>query len=83
MENSPDIKSATTSTAPLVGSSHSAAEKIAFDDALQFIIKVGLAAHKYGSTASRLQSFLVSLSSKFCYCGVFRSTPSEIIFALR
>lgn len=57
--------------------------KVPFEDAWQFIIKVGLAAHKYGSTASRLESFLVGLSKSFGYQGVFRSNPSEIVFALR
>ncbi|MFC1765782.1 threonine/serine exporter ThrE family protein [Planctomycetota bacterium] len=57
--------------------------KVPFEDAWRFIIKVGLVAHKYGSTSTRLESDLVSLSKKFGYQGVFRSTPSDIIFALR
>ncbi len=61
----------------------SSSSKIPFDDARRFIIKVGLAAHSYGSTASRLQSFLVGLAKKFGYEGIFRTTPSEIVFALR
>ena len=54
-----------------------------FEDAWRFIVQVGRAAHGYGSTASRLESFLVGLSKKFGYEGVFRSSPSEIVFALR
>ncbi len=57
--------------------------KVSFEDAWHFIIKVGLAAHRYGSTATRLESFLVSLSKKLGYQGVFRSTPSNIVFTLR
>ena len=56
--------------------------KIPFGEAWQFILKVGLAAHKYGSTSARLESFLVDLSKSFGYGGVFRSNPSEIVFAL-
>ena len=57
--------------------------KVSFDEAWQFIVKVGLAAHRYGSTASRLEFFLLGLSNKFGYEGVFRSTPSEVVFGLR
>ena len=60
-----------------------ARSKVPFEDAWRFIIKVGVAAHRYGSTATRLESFLVGLSKSFGYQGVFRSTPSEIVFALR
>ena len=56
---------------------------VSFEDAWQFIVKAGLAAHRYGSTAGRLESFLVGLSKKFGYEGVFRSTPSDIVFAVR
>ncbi|MBU1009996.1 MAG: threonine/serine exporter family protein [Bacteroidetes bacterium] len=57
--------------------------KVSFDDAWGFINKVGIAAHKYGSTSARLESFLVDLSKSFGYEGVFRSNPSEIVFGLR
>jgi len=56
--------------------------KVSFEEAWRFIKKVGIAAHKYGSTATRLESFLVGLSKSFGYKGVFRSTPSDIVFAL-
>ncbi len=56
--------------------------KVSFDDAWGFIKKVGIAAHKYGSTSARLESFLVDLSKGFGYRGVFRSNPSEIVFGL-
>jgi uncharacterized membrane protein YjjP (DUF1212 family) len=57
--------------------------KVGFEDAWKFIVKVGLAAHRYGSTAGRLEGFLTDLSAKFGYEGAFRSTPSDIVFALR
>ena len=60
-----------------------ASSMVPFQDAWQFIVKVGLAAHRYGSTAGRLESFLAGISKKFGYEGVFRSTPSDIVFAVR
>lgn len=60
-----------------------ASSKISFEDARQFIVRVGVAAHRYGSTAIRLEAFLGFLSRKLGYPGVFRSSPSEIVFALR
>ncbi|ULQ51162.1 threonine/serine exporter family protein [Flavihumibacter fluvii] len=57
--------------------------KVSFDDAWRFIVKVGLAAHKYGSTSGRLASFLTSLAKGFGYQGEFKSTPVEISFGLR
>ena len=57
--------------------------KVPFEDACRFIIRVGTAAHNYGSTATRLESFLAGLSKKLGYPGVFRSTPSDIVFAVR
>jgi uncharacterized membrane protein YjjP (DUF1212 family) len=60
-----------------------APSRVSFEEAWQFIVKVGLAAHRYGSTAGRLESFLTGLASKFGYKGVFRSTPSGILFAVR
>jgi uncharacterized membrane protein YjjP (DUF1212 family) len=64
-------------------SEFSEGSKVPFEDACRFIIKVGTAAHNYGSTATRLESFLAGLSKKLGYPGVFRSTPSDIVFALR
>ena len=57
--------------------------KVSFDDAWVFILKVGVAAHKYGSTANRLESFLTGLAKGFGYQGEFKSTPVEIRFGLR
>jgi uncharacterized membrane protein YjjP (DUF1212 family) len=61
----------------------SASSKVNFDEAWHFILKVGLAAHKYGSTSTRLEYFLSSLSKRMGYQGVFKSTPAEIMFGLR
>jgi uncharacterized membrane protein YjjP (DUF1212 family) len=61
----------------------SASSKVNFDEAWHFILKVGLAAHKYGSTSTRLEYFLLSLSKRMGYQGVFKSTPVEIMFGLR
>ena len=57
--------------------------KIPFEEAWRFILQVGLAAHRYGCTATRLESFLAGLSNQFGYSGVFSSTPAEIRFSLR
>lgn len=60
-----------------------ASSNVSFEDAWQFIIRVGVAAHRYGSTAIRLEAFLGFLSRRLGYPGVFRSNPSDIVFALR
>ena len=65
------------------GSKLSEGSKVPFDDAWRFILKVGVAAHKYGSTSTRLETFLTGLSKKMGYVGVFESTPIEIVFALK
>ena len=57
--------------------------KVSFDEAWNFIVKVGVAAHKYGSTSGRLEAFLTSLAKGFGYQGEFKSTPVEIRFGLR
>jgi len=61
----------------------SASSKVSFDEAWRFILKVGVAAHKYGSTSNRLESFLTSLANRMSYQGVFKATPVTITFALR
>lgn len=58
-------------------------DRLPFDEACRFIIKLGEAAHGYGSTASRLEAFLSRLTKTFGYDGVFRSTPTEIFFAFQ
>jgi hypothetical protein len=40
-----------------------ASSEVPFEDACRFIIKVGTAAHNYGATATRLESFLAGLAT--------------------
>ena len=54
-----------------------------FAEAGRFIIKLGEAAHAYGSTAARLEAFLSRLTKTLGYHGVFRSTPTDIVFAFQ
>lgn len=61
----------------------SASSKVNFDEAWRFILKVGVTAHKYGSTSTRLEYFLSSLSNGMGFQGVFKATPVEIVFGLR
>ena len=56
-------------------------EKENFEAACKFIIKIGTLAHRYGSQAKRLESYLLRVARKLGFSGVFRSTPTEIFFA--
>jgi uncharacterized membrane protein YjjP (DUF1212 family) len=58
-------------------------QPVPFDDAWRFLLKVGEAAQRYGSTAPRLQVFLQGLAQSIGYEGVFQATPANIVFALR
>lgn len=53
-----------------------------FEDAFQFIVKLGTSTHAYGSTATRLEYYLSQVSSSLGFHGEFRSGPTEIYFAL-
>jgi uncharacterized membrane protein YjjP (DUF1212 family) len=53
-----------------------------FDEACRFIIKLGTMAHGYGPNAVRLESYLSRLTSALGYHGVFRSTPTEMVYTL-
>jgi uncharacterized membrane protein YjjP (DUF1212 family) len=53
-----------------------------FDDACRFIIKLGTMAHGYGPNAIRLESYLYRLTTALGFHGVFRSTPTEMYFAI-
>ena len=59
------------------------AKEHSFDEACRFIIKVGTAAHGYGSNAARLEWFLSRLTEALGFHGVFRSTPTEVVFAFQ
>jgi len=54
-----------------------------FDAACDFIVKLGEAAHGYGSNAARLEAFLSRVTTALGYHGVFRSTPTEMYFAFQ
>lgn len=54
-----------------------------FVTACEFIIKLGEAAHSYGSNAGRLEVYLSRLTTAFGFQGVFRSTPTEIVYAFQ
>jgi uncharacterized membrane protein YjjP (DUF1212 family) len=57
------------------------AKEYNFDEVCRFIIRLGTAAHGYGSNAARLEMFLSRLTTALGFHGVFRSTPTEIVFA--
>ena len=54
-----------------------------FDDICRFIIKLGKAAHGYGSPAIRLESYLKRVTDTFGLEGQFHSSPINMIFAFR
>ena len=54
-----------------------------FDEVCRFIIKLGKAAHKYGSPAIRLESYLDRVTKVFGLVGEFHSTPINMIFAIK
>ena len=58
-------------------------EKIPFDDACRFVIKLGTAAHGYGSNTARLEAFLSRVTKALGFRGAFRSTPNDIWFAFQ
>lgn len=52
-----------------------------FENACRFIIKLGIAAHGYGPSTSRLESFLTRAADALGISGVYFTTPSSIEFA--
>lgn len=52
-----------------------------FNEACSFVLEMGKRAHAYGSSASRLESYLVRLSTALGINAEFRSTPTDMIFA--
>ena len=56
---------------------------VSFEEAWRLVLRVGVAAHAYGSTASRLEAFLGYLTRHLGYSGVFRANPSAMLFAMR
>ena len=58
-------------------------KEVPFDEACRFIVKLGTAAHGYGANAARLELFLSRLTTALGFHGVFRSTPTEMVFAFQ
>lgn len=58
-------------------------KEVPFDEACRFLIKLGEAAHGYGSTAARLEAYLTRMTAVFGLGGVFRSTPTDVVFAFQ
>ena len=58
-------------------------DTVRFGEATRFIIKLGEAAHGYGSTAARLEAFLSRVTSALGFHSVVRSTPTEVFFAFQ
>lgn len=56
---------------------------VAFDEACNFVIELGVAAQAYGCSTPRLEGFLTSLMKSFGYQGTFLSTPNWMIFAFQ
>jgi uncharacterized membrane protein YjjP (DUF1212 family) len=54
-----------------------------FDDICRFIIKLGKAAHGYGSPAIRLESYLNRVTKVFGLEGQFHATPINMVFAFK
>ena len=54
-----------------------------FDEACGFLMRVGKAAHSYGSSGSRIESYLAHLAAALGYQGTFRVTPTEILYGFR
>lgn len=54
-----------------------------FDEACRFVIKLGTAAHGYGSNTARLEAFLSRVTKALGFRGAFRSTPNDIWFAFQ
>ena len=56
---------------------------VSFHEATRFIIKLGETAHGYGPTAGRLEAYLTRMTAALGYRGVFKSTPTAIVFAFQ
>ena len=54
-----------------------------FEIASRFVIKLGTLAHRYGTQARRLESYLSRVTRTLGYDGVFSSTPTEILFTFK
>jgi uncharacterized membrane protein YjjP (DUF1212 family) len=52
-----------------------------FDQACDFLMEVGKAAHSYGSSGSRIESYLAHLAPTLGVRGTFRITPTDFLSA--
>lgn len=52
------------------------------DAVFRFMVKLGVAAHDYGSSSPRVEVFLTRLAEALGYQGAFFSTPTQMIFAI-
>jgi uncharacterized membrane protein YjjP (DUF1212 family) len=57
--------------------------QIPFDKKCYFIIKIGKAAHKYGTPVIRLEAYLKTMSQTFGLESEFHSSPGNLVFAFR
>ncbi len=48
-----------------------------FDEACRFVIKLGMAAHRYGSNSARLEAFLLRARKALGFRSAFRSRPNN------
>ena len=53
-----------------------------FDAVFRFVVKLGVAAHDYGSSSARVEVFLTRLADSLGYQGAFLSTPTQMVFAM-
>ena len=58
-------------------------EQPSFDESSRFVIKLGMAAHNYGSTSAELEAYLSRLTATLGYVGTSTSTPNELMFAFQ
>jgi uncharacterized membrane protein YjjP (DUF1212 family) len=54
-----------------------------FDEACHFMVEVGKSAHRFGSSGTRIETYLTHLATALGYQGTFRATPTEILYAFR
>lgn len=51
-----------------------------FEIACKFVIRLGTLVHRYGAQTARIESYLVRVIRALGFDGVFRSTPTGILF---
>ena len=56
---------------------------VSLEEAWPFLLKLGRAAHRYGSTSVRAEAFFRGLTERLGLTGVLWSTPSSLILGVR